>query len=717
MTNMPPPKDFQFRPRFLSRPVACLAFAAAVWPAAQSQAQDGAISINRPVSMAQAAPQSQPRRATRPAPKEQGPSAEELNRRFIAQLETDRAVHAAPPGPPPEPVEQPGFFGRIFGSAPSRPEVAQVQSAPAAPQATPAAAPSSAGGASTTQPRSRDDARPGFFGRMFGVRGVTPPTDSVASLPTPASTPSVAQAAPSGTPPSGAAPTSPGGRLAQAPSLPPPQPVPLPPRTPPVAPAPVPPAPQAAPVPVPVPPPPPTGMQTIPVVPAAAPPAADRAQRDFGRAVVVPTEAPTMQVEVSKGTMVRLRGPATTVFVANPEIADVQVKSPTSIYVFGKKPGETSLYATDERDGVLLNTIVRVTHEHSRLQEALRRISPGTQLQFTTVGDTIIVNGTARNAGEIQEARRIAGAHLGNIDRVLVQAAVDAPSQVLLRVRVVEAQRQALKRVGINWESVGRIGSLALGLATPTDIALGAAGELLRQNSPAGGLITLRNQGTNRDINGVVDLLATENFISILAEPNLVALSGETASFLAGGEFPVVSVSGVNQVSVNYKQFGVSLAFTPTIYGDGRINLKVRPEVSQLSTQGQVVINGFTIPALTTRRAETTVELGSGQSFMIGGLINNTSSQDIQKLPGLGDIPILGALFRSDAFQRNETELVILVTPYIVRPSSGRLMTPADGMVPPNDADRYLYGRTYRQQPAGQAAVRRAGVSGGFMID
>jgi pilus assembly protein CpaC len=505
-------------------------------------------------------------------------------------------------------------------------------------------------------------------------------------------------------------------QIAQAPSLPPPQPVPLPPRQPGQPPA-APTQPQAAPPPAPVPPPP--GMTTIPVQPPAAPPPPDKAQRDFGRASVVPTEAPTMQIELNKGTMVRLKGPATTVFVANPEIADIQVKSPTQIYVFGKKPGETSLYATDERDVVLLNTIVRVTHEYPRLQEALRRVAPGSQLVFSSVGDNIVISGTARNAGEIQEARRIAGAHLNNPDRVVVQANIDAPSQVLLRVRVIEAQRQALKRVGINWESVGRFGSFALGLATPTDIAFDAtSGSLLRMGAPSGGLLNIRNQGTNRDINGVVDLLATENFISILAEPNLVALSGETASFLAGGEFPVVTTSGLNQVTVNYKQFGVSLAFTPTIYGDGRVNLKVRPEVSQLSTQGQVVLNGFTIPALTTRRAETTVELGSGQSFMIGGLIQNTASQDIQKLPGLGDIPILGALFRSDAFQRNETELVILVTPYIVKPSSGRMMGPNDGYVPPNDSDRYLYGRTYRQQPAGQGGpVRRVGSSGGFMIE
>ena len=249
-------------------------------------------------------------------------------------------------------------------------------------------------------------------------------------------------------------------------------------------------------------------MTTIPVQPAAAPPARDRAQRDFGRASVVPTEAPSMQVEVSKGTMVRLKGPATTVFVADPDIADVQVKSPTQIYVFGKKPGETSLYATDERDNVLINTIVRVTHENSRLQEALRRIAPNSQLQFQTVGDYVFINGTARNAGEIHEARRIAGAIFGTTDRVVVQATVEGPSQVMLRVRVIEAQRQALKRVGINWEAVGRLGAFMLGLATADRHRLQRRlrRDRFAQNVPAGTrCVNLLNTICGRDINGVVD--------------------------------------------------------------------------------------------------------------------------------------------------------------------------------------------------------------------
>jgi pilus assembly protein CpaC len=206
----------------------------------------------------------------------------------------------------------------------------------------------------------------------------------------------------------------------------------------------------------------------------------------------------------------------------------------------------------------------------------------------------------------------------------------------------------------------------------------------------------------SQDINAAIDALATEGLITVLAEPNLTALSGETASFLAGGEFPIpIAQNGSNNatsITVEFKTFGVGLAFTPHLLDAGRINLRVRPEVSQLSTAGAVQLSGFTIPALTTRRAETTVELGSGQSFVIAGLLQNNSTQDISKVPLLGDLPILGALFKSDRFRRNESELVIIVTPYIVRPVSGRIAAPTDGFVAPNDVERILGAQSYKQQ-------------------
>jgi pilus assembly protein CpaC len=188
-------------------------------------------------------------------------------------------------------------------------------------------------------------------------------------------------------------------------------------------------------------------------------------------------------------------------------------------------------------------------------------------------------------------------------------------------------------------------------------------------------------------------------------------MSGKPATFLAGGEFPIIVPGDDNRVTVEFKQFGVSLGFTPTLLGQNRISLYVNPEVSQLSNNGAVQLGGFSIPALTTRRAETTVELGNGQSFAIDGLLQNDIRHDIDKFPGLGDIPVLGTLFRSDRFQRNETELVIIVTPYVVRPTSGPTMAaPTDGLTPPTDEDRLLHGRLYRPTPrAGEQAPTAPG--------
>jgi pilus assembly protein CpaC len=210
----------------------------------------------------------------------------------------------------------------------------------------------------------------------------------------------------------------------------------------------------------------------------------------------------------------------------------------------------------------------------------------------------------------------------------------------------------------------------------------------------------------------------------VLAEPNLTALNGETASFLAGGEFPIPVFQVNNGITVEFKTFGVGLAFTPHLLDAGRINLRVRPEVSQLSAAGAVTLSGFSIPALTTRRAETTVELGSGQSFVIAGLLQNNTTQDISRVPLLGDLPILGALFRSDQFRRNESELVIIVTPYVVRPvSANRIASPTDGFVAPNDVERILGGITYRpqlndrdQQPRTKEGQGLIGPSG-FQLD
>jgi pilus assembly protein CpaC len=242
------------------------------------------------------------------------------------------------------------------------------------------------------------------------------------------------------------------------------------------------------------------------------------------------------------------------------------------------------------------------------------------------------------------------------------------------------------------------LGGLSLGLATANPFT-GAVCVVNSLGSLTQGVSAAFN-AKGWDFNAVIDALEAEGLVTILAEPNLTALTGETASFLAGGEFPILVPSADGQVTIEFKKFGVSLAFTPTVIGETRINLHVRPEVSQLSNQNAVKLDTFEVPSLVTRRAETTVELGSGQSFAIAGLLQNNVTHDIRKFPALGDIPVLGALFRSDRFQRDETELVIIVTPYIVRPASRmRLAAPTDGFVPPHDVERLITGGTHRRNP------------------
>jgi pilus assembly protein CpaC len=215
------------------------------------------------------------------------------------------------------------------------------------------------------------------------------------------------------------------------------------------------------------------------------------------------------------------------------------------------------------------------------------------------------------------------------------------------------------------------------------------------------------------DLLGTLDLLQTDGIATTLAEPTLTALSGETASFLAGGEFPIPVSQGNNAVTIEYKQYGVGLAFTPFVLANGRISMRVRPEVSELSDGGSVRLNGFTVPAMTTRRAETTVELGSGQSFMLAGLLQNRNNNSIERTPFLGDLPILGSLFRSAGYRRSETELVIVVTPYLVRPTSGQLALPTDGYRNPSDPQLMLEGKLYTGSgPAEPVAAPAHGLSG-----
>jgi pilus assembly protein CpaC len=453
-------------------------------------------------------------------------------------------------------------------------------------------------------------------------------------------------------------------------------------------------------------------------------------------AEVIGSSTQSMQIEVSKGNLIRLERPAGTAFIADPTIADIQVKSARLIYVFGKKAGETTLYAVDENEQMLANFRIVVTHNLSRLRSSLRGALPEGGVNVDSVEGTVVMSGSVNSPVEAEDARRLAAAYLPADQEVLNRVRVEGSNQINLRVRIAEVSRQVVKQLGFNWDAAFSSGNFLLGVAQGAPVT-NAAGQFLARNPAAlssGAQGNVNNvfsslASPNFNTNALIDALEAEGLVTVLAEPNLTALTGEAASFLAGGEFPIPVAQDTNNsgttITVQFKQFGVSLAFVPTILNDKRINLRVRPEVSQLSTEGAVSFSNIQIPALTTRRAETTVELGSGQSFAVAGLLQNNTTHDISRFPGLGDLPILGALFRSDRFRRNESELVIIVTPYLVRPVSTatRLQTPVDGFVPPNDQDRVLHGMNsrpqLRQRPVQPLAGDGRGLVGpsGFVVD
>ena len=409
---------------------------------------------------------------------------------------------------------------------------------------------------------------------------------------------------------------------------------------------------------------------------------------------VIAATGGTITVELNEGKLVRSDDPAASVFVANPGIADVAVKSPRLIYVFGRHPGETSLFAVDGDENVLLSVNLSVTHNLTRLRGALQSLLPTETIDVQSIDGGIVLDGYVETATQSADAQQLAGRFIGDGEEVINRLLVTEPNQVNLRVRVAEVSRDVLRQLGINWSAALNGSSIAFGFISQ---GFGASNSLLGNalQSADQGFVNATKGDFN--LNSLIDALAQESLVSLLAEPNLTALSGETASFLAGGQFPVpVSQEAANgnaAITVEFKNFGVSLGFTPTVLSSERISMRVRPEVSALTDQGAVRLGNFVIPALTVRSAETTVELASGQSFVIAGLIQNNGTLSASKIPGLGDIPILGELFRSDSFQRQETELVIIVTPYVVKPVPAPLIaSPTDATTGPEGSQRMAYG-------------------------
>lgn len=412
--------------------------------------------------------------------------------------------------------------------------------------------------------------------------------------------------------------------------------------------------------------------------------------------------AGVIEVEINKGTPVHLSGAATSVAIADPAIADVQVISPRLIMVAGRGVGETSVIAVDAQDNVILQGTVNVTHNLSRLSRALLEVTPDTKVTATSADNAIVLKGKVDSPVLSEKIQRLATGFLSN-DRQQVINMMDTSDsdQVMLKVRVVELQRSELKRFGINWESVINTGGFIFGLGQGRDFigntlnAAGVANTFDRSPNGDNSILAGFNDGQT-SLNTMIDALEADGLVSVLAEPNLTTRSGQQASFLAGGEIPI-PVQGENgTVTIQYRQFGVSLQFTPIVLSKNKISLTVLPEVSALSEDNRVsTTSGVSVPSITTRRASTTVDLGSGQTFAVAGLLRSDTSNNISKFPILGDVPVLGTLFRSSAFRNNQTELVILVTPYIVKPvdDPSQMMTPLDGFKPATDFERILLGR------------------------
>lgn len=383
-----------------------------------------------------------------------------------------------------------------------------------------------------------------------------------------------------------------------------------------------------------------------------------------------------IKLELGKGRVIEAGANVKTVFLADPTIADYHIKAPGVIYLYAKKIGVTSLYAVDKHGKVVFRHTVQVIHNLAELSTILREVIPDAVITVASAGDDIVLRGNVHNPAEAEDARHVAEKYAGDKAKVLNFLHIAAPTQINLKVQVIEMSRDVSRALGLNW--TGGFGTTGSAFSV---------NPLLMPDTFAGttpNAVSFIAALTRRHWNfaATVNMLEANGLITILSEPNLTAMSGETASFLVGGEFPIPIPQGnTGAITVMFKKFGVSLAFTPNILNDGKINLQVRPEVSQLSTEGAITIQGFQVPSLSTRRAQTTVELRSGQSFAIAGLLQSNVNKLIQQLPGLGDLPVLGALFRSEKFRRNETELVIIVTPYVVDPvQNGELMTPSNGI-------------------------------------
>jgi len=409
-----------------------------------------------------------------------------------------------------------------------------------------------------------------------------------------------------------------------------------------------------------------------------------------------PVESQSLQLVSGKSIVLHSDTSVTRISIANPDVADFKLLSPNEIYITAKAAGTTNLTMwRNNRVSAIFD--LDVVYDISRFKQQLEQILPDeNDLRVNFSNDSITLSGKVSNAANLSQALSLAKAFApeGNIQNLIQVGGVH---QVMLEIRVAEMSKSLTKRLGINLAytrgddfAVSTLGGLSQ-VVKATDAVLGSDGVGFAY-SPAVSALFRFGVGS-ATWTGFLDALREDGLVKILAEPTLITLSGQTANFLAGGEFPVPVPQGLGTVAVEYKPFGVGLVFTPTVLSKNKINLQVSPEVSELDFTNALVLQGYTIPGIRTRRTSTTIELGDGQSFAIAGLLRESVRTINSKYPLLGDIPILGALFQSKEFQKEESELIIIATPHLVKPMNmAKQSLPTDYYVEPNDFEFYLLG-------------------------
>ena len=416
-----------------------------------------------------------------------------------------------------------------------------------------------------------------------------------------------------------------------------------------------------------------------------------------------------IKLGLNKSLIIDLPRPAKDVLVSAPQKADAVMRTPRRAYVIGNEVGQTNIFFFDDAGQQIVSLELHIERDTAALENMFARLIPGSNIQIDAINENIVLSGTAASQADAGRAADIAGRFAGDATKVLNMIAVTGKDQVYLKVTIAEIQRNAAKQLGIDIDAIiNSTGTLAIRAITENPFSV------------AGAPISATGVGVNY-VNGDNDVLAVlramerDGVLRTLAEPTLTAVSGEQASFLAGGEFPVPVGADDGAVTIEFKPFGVGLTFTPVVLSEGRISLRVKTEVSEVTTEGAFSLApentnaSVSIPGLSVRRAETTVELPSGGTLAIAGLLQESTKQAINGLPGAKDIPVLGTLFRSRDFQNEETELVVIVTPYTVNPAPrDQFALPTDNFTTASDYSGNFMGRVHElygvqgQAPNGQ---------------